>query len=881
MIRLRKNSPGLLVRLATRKQLACFAAILIAFSSVPGNLTARAAGTGEVSDSFKVVDCLLPGQVMKLGRQMTYATQRRPARLSVGVCETRGGEYVAYDRTSSGASLNVWMPLAAGGDAKAQLYVGQLSEQGINGVPDYEMAKLWYERAAAQGSSAAMFNLGHMYEQGKGVAKNKAKATEWYSKAYGVDAGDVGTFVAFGGTERLQTLQRDVSRKSAEIQNLKKTVSALETEAASAETQRRNLSEQLKTKEASLQEASQTIARMTQDLSAARTQNASAVTDYREALKRVDAETAATDPQREALAEREAELDAEARELAKARQQLEEEMARELGKVDAIKSAFGELEALRSAVNDERQQLASLQSQKAAAAAQKNADAEQLADLRRDLDKQLADLAKQEAALAAREKDLAENLSSQTASTQASERDLQKRQEKIAEEQTDLAAARQELADEIALLDQKRAAQTKRESDFAALQDQISAQLGLLAKREAALKERQSQLADTARQAATTDQSALAALAELERSQGELAAESARVDQERKTLAQESTALQKKLTEIEKAEAALADRSADFKARVAALNAREQEVAAREQKAAQLETSARDAQKKLAALEEILSGSQRSLGSGEDTTSAISPAEPRMRIDFGEYHAILIGNANYQDPKWTDLDTPHNDVKRIDEILRDRYGFNTTVILDGTRNQILEAIEEANENLKSQDNLLIYYAGHGTYEDVTKTGFWEPSDAVAGARRNSISADDINRFLSTVEAGNVLVVSDSCYSGAFARGVVEQMKTVNELSEREKFYAVLAAKRSRTVMTAGGLAPVSDNLGNGHSLFARAFINALVDNGRVVHGRELFGRVHNVVVNSGIASKFDQEPRYADLQFSGHEGGDFVFVPEG
>ena len=65
-------------------------------------------------DRFMVVDCLLPGQVRRIGTKVTYLSQRRPAKTSAGDCEVRGGEYVAYDRADYKSALNVWMVVAPG-----------------------------------------------------------------------------------------------------------------------------------------------------------------------------------------------------------------------------------------------------------------------------------------------------------------------------------------------------------------------------------------------------------------------------------------------------------------------------------------------------------------------------------------------------------------------------------------------------------------------------------------------------------------------------------------------------------------------------------------------------------------------------------------------
>jgi TPR repeat protein len=132
-----------------------------------------------------VVDCLLPGQVRKLGGQMTYLSPRRPAKTTAVDCEIRGGEYVAYDRANYATSLAGWMPQAEGGDAQAQVYVGEIFEKGLGREPDYATAAAWYEKAAAQKYARGQMNLAYLYEHGLGVAKDPLKALNLYREASG------------------------------------------------------------------------------------------------------------------------------------------------------------------------------------------------------------------------------------------------------------------------------------------------------------------------------------------------------------------------------------------------------------------------------------------------------------------------------------------------------------------------------------------------------------------------------------------------------------------------------------------------------------------------------------------------------------------------
>ena len=92
------------------------------------------------ADELLIVDCLLPGQIRKLGQRITYLTARQAIKTSAQDCEIRGGEYVAYDRANYATALKVWLPLAEGGDPQAQTYVGEIYEKGLGTSPDYAQA---------------------------------------------------------------------------------------------------------------------------------------------------------------------------------------------------------------------------------------------------------------------------------------------------------------------------------------------------------------------------------------------------------------------------------------------------------------------------------------------------------------------------------------------------------------------------------------------------------------------------------------------------------------------------------------------------------------------------------------------------------------------
>ena len=64
-----------------------------------------------------------------------------------------------------------------------------------------------------------------------------------------------------------------------------------------------------------------------------------------------------------------------------------------------------------------------------------------------------------------------------------------------------------------------------------------------------------------------------------------------------------------------------------------------------------------------------------------------------------------------------------------------------------------------------------------------------------------------------------------------------------------------------------------DGGGGGHSVFAKAFMDALKENKNVLDGQALFDAIKRpIVVNA------DQTPQYSDIRRAGHDRGDFVFV---
>lgn len=247
-----------------------------------------------------------------------------------------------------------------------------------------------------------------------------------------------------------------------------------------------------------------------------------------------------------------------------------------------------------------------------------------------------------------------------------------------------------------------------------------------------------------------------------------------------------------------------------------------------------------------------------------------SPVRIALRgIDIGNFHALVIGNNRYRHfPK---LETAVQDAKVVASILKNDYGYQVTQLRNASRYKVFQELSRLRRQLKENDNLLIYYAGHGYLDENTKRGYWLPVDAEADNYANWLSTSDVTDMLNGMAAKHVLVVADSCYSGSLTRSIKisPQQLEPDQLAWIQR----INTKKSRTVMTSGGLEPVLDS-GNGeHSIFAEAFIHALNRNNSVLEAARMFTEVRRAVVLNA-----DQTPEYADIRKAEHEGGDFIFA---
>ncbi|MCR9244875.1 MAG: SUMF1/EgtB/PvdO family nonheme iron enzyme [bacterium] len=253
--------------------------------------------------------------------------------------------------------------------------------------------------------------------------------------------------------------------------------------------------------------------------------------------------------------------------------------------------------------------------------------------------------------------------------------------------------------------------------------------------------------------------------------------------------------------------------------------------------------------------------------------------------DFGHYHALLIGVQAYE-PHERDLRTARNDVIELERVLKENYQFESTkVLLDeaATRAGILAALDELAGRLDDDDSLLVFFAGHGTKNWTGfehEEGFWIPYVPRGVEHRwwNWLSARTLNAATARIRARHVLLVSDSCYSGALTREVVAQQNVTSD------YVKIHHERSSNQILTSGADEPVSDDGRDGHSIFAYHLLRALkYNNEPCLPASTLADYLIRAIMQDGDFNRGrrSQQPLFAMHPNDKRSQGQMIFVRAG
>lgn len=234
-------------------------------------------------------------------------------------------------------------------------------------------------------------------------------------------------------------------------------------------------------------------------------------------------------------------------------------------------------------------------------------------------------------------------------------------------------------------------------------------------------------------------------------------------------------------------------------------------------------------------------------------------------LETSTYYGLFIGIDDYKDRAIADLDNPIRDAKRLHDVLTTYYTFepeNVQFLKNPTREDIVVALDLLSRTVTSNDNLLIFYAGHGYWDKTAMVGSWLPSDARQDSRTAWMLNSSLVDYLRLVPSKHTLLITDACFSGA----IFKEREAFSDASMAiEKLYGL----KSRNAMTSGTLEAVPDE---------SAFIKYLVENlennpERYISSEQLFSSFKIAVINNSAAI-----PQFGDIQNVGDEGGDFIFI---
>jgi hypothetical protein len=227
-------------------------------------------------------------------------------------------------------------------------------------------------------------------------------------------------------------------------------------------------------------------------------------------------------------------------------------------------------------------------------------------------------------------------------------------------------------------------------------------------------------------------------------------------------------------------------------------------------------------------------------------------------------YALLIGNQKYDDPEILELEEPVKDATEMYNILTNEYNFdpeNVILLKNSTKAEIIGTLHQLRSRITPTDNFLIFYAGHGYWDEGMGVGYWLPKDAAKNNPVNWIPNTDLTNYIEAIKTKHTLLIADACFSG----GIFKTRSAFSTTYATEMLYSL----NSRKAITSGTLTKVPDK-----SVFFQYLIKNLKENpDEYLSSEELFSRMRIAVINNS-----ENVPQFGTIQNVGDEGGDFIFI---
>ncbi len=250
--------------------------------------------------------------------------------------------------------------------------------------------------------------------------------------------------------------------------------------------------------------------------------------------------------------------------------------------------------------------------------------------------------------------------------------------------------------------------------------------------------------------------------------------------------------------------------------------------------------------------------------------TSLADASKLDRTDYG----LIFATDNYDN--WSDLVNPVYDSRTIAEELKKTYKFKIEVVENATQAEILKKIREYGEKqYKPLDQLFIFFAGHGTYDQTFGEGFVVTKESVLNdeGKTTYLSHNRLRSIINNIPCEHIFLTMDVCFGGTFDAALASSRgqddDTYREQSQAEFLTRKLTAK-TRKYLTSGGKTYVSDGIKGKHSPFAKSFLEALSSQG----GKDGILTVQEIY---SFVEKLKNPPRMGEFGDNA-PGSDFLFL---
>ena len=236
-------------------------------------------------------------------------------------------------------------------------------------------------------------------------------------------------------------------------------------------------------------------------------------------------------------------------------------------------------------------------------------------------------------------------------------------------------------------------------------------------------------------------------------------------------------------------------------------------------------------------------------------------------------YALIFCTDKYE--HWEDLVNPVNDGRAIESVLKEKYGFVTEVVENATMEEVLGKLYDYNtRKFRSQDQLFIFFAGHGYFDATLGEGYVVASNSLENdkAKTTYIPHTVLRQRIDNIRAEHIFLAMDVCFGGTIDPLLTKSrnIDVYGETSDSE-YLAKKLSRRTRKFLTSGSMEYVSDGIPGRHSPFAAKFIQALREVG---NGKD---RLLTLSELETYFQKLTTEARYGSFG-SDDRSSDFVFV---